>query len=405
MDRQRIRLAVLGSTGSIGTQTLDVGLKLRDAGYDIEIVALAAGRNAPLLLEQINTFRPRIASVADKATADQIAGRTVDCEILFGERGLQEIVQRDDVDVVVNALVGAIGLPPTLQALRSGHRVALANKESLVIGGDWVRAELRGETERLLPVDSEHNAVWQCMRAGAADEIRRIVLTASGGSLRETPIELLASVTPEQALSHPNWSMGRRITVDSATMVNKAFEVVEAHHLFDLPYERIDVLIHPSSRMHALVEYVDGSWIAEMASADMRLPIQYSLTYPRRVDSGLSRLPMETVDTLRFHAVNRARYPAYVTVLEAAQLGGSSLAAINAADEVLVREFLARQISFADIADGLASILDSWLDLPEESKFPPITNHVGPLLETDRWARSLIDGWAASRPKRSASGT
>jgi len=398
MDRQRIRLAVLGSTGSIGTQTLDVVSRLRDIGYDIDVVALAAGHNAQRLLEQISLYRPRIVSVADEETSRPIRdGCPANVEVVFGESGLQTIVERDDIDVVLNALVGAIGLPPTLQALRSGHRVALANKESLVIGGDWVRAELRGDTNRLLPVDSEHNAVWQCMRAGAADEVRRIILTASGGSLRDTPIEALPSVTPEQALSHPNWEMGRRITIDSATMVNKGFEVIEAHHLFDLPYDRIDVLIHPSSTMHAMVEYVDGSWIAEMASADMRLPIQYALTHPHRVDSGLSRLPMQTVDTLRLHPVDESRYPAYVSVLNAAKQGGSSLAAMNAADEILVQRFLAGQIRLPDIGSGLAFVLDQWLDLPEAQKFPPITESATPLLTIDRWARSLIKAWTGSR--------
>ena len=398
MDRQRIRLAVLGSTGSIGTQTLDVVSRLRNAGYDIDVVALAAGHNAQRLLEQISLYRPRIVSVADEATSDLIrGGDSPPVDVVFGESGLQTIVTRDDIDIVLNALVGAIGLPPTLQALRSGHRVALANKESLVIGGDWVRAELHGEADRLLPVDSEHNAVWQCMRAGTAAEVRRIVLTASGGSLRDIPIDALASVTPDQALSHPNWEMGRRITIDSATMVNKGFEVIEAHHLFDLSYDRIDVLIHPSSTMHAMVEYVDGSWISEMASADMRLPIQYALTHPHRVDSGLSRLQMQAVDTLRLHPVDKTRYPAYVSVLEAAKHGGSSLAAINAADEILVQRFLDGLIRLPNIGEGLAFVLDQWLDLPEERKFPPITGSVAPLLAIDRWARSLINAWVDSR--------
>ncbi len=397
MDCEGMRLAVLGSTGSIGRQTLDVVVRLRDAGHDVEIVALAAGRNSDRLLAQIHAFRPRVVSVADEATADLIAGEVPDCEVVFGERGLQRIVERDDIDVVLNALVGAIGLSPTLQALRSGHRVALANKESLVIGGDWVRTELRGETDRLLPVDSEHNAVWQCMRAGTSDEVRRIVLTASGGSLRELPLEGLATVTPEQALAHPNWNMGRRITIDSATMVNKGFEVVEAHHLFNLPYDQIDVLLHPSSTMHAMVEYVDGSWIAEMASADMRLPIQYALTYPHRVDSGLNRLPMEELDTLRLHPVDEARYPAYVSVLKAAELGGSALAAVNAADEVLVQQFLTGAIAFPDISHGLELVVEKWRGLRPEQQFPPITTGVAPLLEIDRWARRFILDWIDAR--------
>ncbi|MBN1858494.1 1-deoxy-D-xylulose-5-phosphate reductoisomerase [Candidatus Bipolaricaulota bacterium] len=397
MDREGTRLAVLGSTGSIGTQTLDVVLRLRDAGYDIEVVALAAGRNSKRLLEQITVFRPRVVSVADEQTADLIRSTVTACEVVFGEGGLRKIVERDDIDMVLNALVGAIGLLPTLQALRSGHRVALANKESLVIGGDWVRAELGSETDRLLPVDSEHNAVWQCMRAGTADEVRRIVLTASGGSLRDTPLEELVGVTPERALAHPNWDMGRRITMDSATMVNKGFEVVEAHHLFNLPYDRIDVLLHPSSTIHAMVEYVDGSWIAEMASADMRLPIQYALTHPHRVDSGLSRLSMENLDKLRLQPVDEARYPAYALVLRAAKLGGTALAAVNAADEVLVQQFLARVIGFPDISRGLEFVVEKWLCLPREQKFPPITTCVAPLIEVDQWARSLILDWTASQ--------
>jgi 1-deoxy-D-xylulose-5-phosphate reductoisomerase len=269
-----------------------------------------------------------------------------------------------EVDLVVNALVGSIGLPPTLAALSLGRTVALANKESLVIGGELVNTLLQKHRGTLLPIDSEHNALFQCLRGGKLSEVKRVLITASGGPFLRTPLVKLPRVRPEEALAHPNWAMGSRITIDSATMVNKGFEIIEAHYLFSLPYERIEAIIHPGSMIHSLVEYQDGSILAELAASDMRIPIQY----------------------MRFEPLDPDRYPAFSTVLAAAREGGTALAAINAADEILVERFLAGEIPFTGIASGLREILVRWR--PVEAQYEEGTVTLRSLLAVDQWARA-----------------
>ena len=291
-----------------------------------------------------------------------------------------------EVDLVVNALVGSIGLPPTLAALSLGRTVALANKESLVIGGELVNALLQKHRGTLLPIDSEHNALFQCLRGGKLSEVKRVLITASGGPFLRTPLAKLPRVRPEEALSHPNWAMGSRITIDSATMVNKGFEIIEAHYLFSLPYERIEAIIHPGSMIHSLVEYQDGSILAELAASDMRIPIQYVLTYPERIETGLPRLDLSAIATMRFEPLDPDRYPAFVTVLAAAREGGTALAAINAADEILVERFLAGEIPFTGIASGLREILVRWR--PVEAQYEEGTVTLRSLLAVDQWARA-----------------
>ena len=377
------RIVLLGSTGSIGRQTLDVVDRLRLTGHDIEVVGLSAGQNVELLAEQIESHAPHSVSVVEQDAARELQRRFPDLRVHHGDEGLCRIAGLDEADTIVNALVGAVGLAPTLEGLQRGRTVALANKESLVVGGELVRHVLAEHGGRLFPLDSEHSGLLQCLEAGRSDDVARVILTASGGPFLRTESDALADVTPADALAHPNWSMGSRITVDSATMVNKSFEVIEAHHLFDLAYERIDVLVHPESIVHALVEYGDGSVIAQLATHDMRIPIQYALTYPERRFTGLPRLALgEETRALHFEPLDSDRFPAFAVILSAARDGGSAPAAVNAADEVLVARFLRGEIPFTGIAAGLSAILDRW---QSESRDGPIS--LDALLEVDRWAR------------------
>ncbi|MEA3356234.1 MAG: 1-deoxy-D-xylulose-5-phosphate reductoisomerase [Candidatus Bipolaricaulota bacterium] len=379
MPAARKNLVILGSTGSIGRQTVDVIKRLSSRGYSFVVRGLAAGKNLELLSKQIEQLRPVAVCAGTDSGAKYLRDRFPKLQVSSGEQGLRELAALEGTDVIVNALVGARGLPPTLEGLRHGCTVALANKESLVIGGELVLEALQEYGGKILPIDSEHNAVFQCLRAGGTAEVERIILTASGGPFLNTPIEKLGDVRPEQALRHPNWRMGQRITIDSATMVNKGFEVIEAHYLFSLPYERIDVLIHPGSIIHSLVEYRDGSILAELASPDMRIPIQYALTHPKRIKSGLEHLDLGQVAKLEFAPLKQDKFPAFPIVLEAARRGGTAPAVINAADEVLVGRFLNGELKFTDIACGLRTILaDHSIEKADLKN----------ILEADRWARA-----------------
>ncbi len=375
------RVIILGSTGSIGTQTIDVITRLNRIGYDFEIVGLGAGHNIERLSQQVAAVRPRVVCVAEESGRDELARRFPDLEIVVGEDGLLVLVRTDDVDIVVNALVGAIGLPPTLVALEQGRTVALANKESLVVGGELVKTVLADHGGTIVPIDSEHSALLQALSAGKREEVRRLVITASGGPFLRTPLVELDRVRPEDALHHPNWNMGTRITIDSATMVNKAFEVIEAHYLFGIPYDHIEPVIHPASVVHSLVEYRDGSVIAQLAPPDMRIPIQYALVYPHRPDTELPRLDLTAVGPLTFAPLDHARYPAFDAVLFAAERGGTAPAVANAADEVLVTRFLAGEIPFTAIARGIAAALAGWTD------DAPLT--LAAVRAADRWARTV----------------
>jgi 1-deoxy-D-xylulose-5-phosphate reductoisomerase len=379
------RVVVLGATGSIGVQTLDVIERLTAAGHPFRVVGLSAGHNIDRLASQVERFAPRAICVADPEAAAALRGRFPDIEVLSGSEGLDSLAGLDGVDVVVNALVGAAGLAPSLTALSKGRTLTLANKESLVVGGELVTDLLETGAGALVPIDSEHSALFQCLRAGSPSEVRRLVITASGGPFLRRSIQSLARVRAEEALAHPNWTMGRRITIDSATMVNKGFEVIEAHHLFRIPYEQIEAVIHPGSVIHSLVEYHDGSVLAQLAAPDMRLAIQYALTHPNRIDTALPRLDLTAQEPLRFEPLELNRYPAFGTVLEAARAGGTAPAAVNAADEVLVRRFLAEEIPFTGIAAGLEAILSRWRD---EKKGLGREMTLEELLSIDGWARS-----------------
>ena len=348
-------VAVLGSTGSIGRQALEV---LDGLGAEYRVLALAAGRDSDVFATQLAAHPDARAWCADGRTA-QAAGR-------WAEGGLEELATLDAVDLVVVATTGMAALPAVLAALRAGRRVALANKETLVTGGHLVTSlldELDGDPLDLLrPIDSEHSAIWQCLVGERLDEVARLVLTASGGPFRGRPPGTLGGVTADEALAHPTWRMGPKITIDSATLVNKAFEVIEAKWLYRLPYSKIEAVIHPQSVVHSLVEFVDGSFKAQLGLPDMRLPIQYAVTYPARLPSPARRSSPDAWETLTFAPLPLAAYPAYDAVRSAADAGGNRGTILNAADEVAVAAFLDGRIDFPSIAVTIASAVDRWGD-------------------------------------------
>jgi 1-deoxy-D-xylulose-5-phosphate reductoisomerase len=354
-------ISILGSTGSIGRQCLNV---IESLGDRLQVVALAAGTNLVELVGQIGRHHPKLVSVADAAHATELATRLRDAgvspmpEIEWGAAGNKGVATFPEAQVVVSAAVGVVGLEATYAAVVAGKQVALSNKEVLVAAGELVMAAARRVGVELLPVDSEHNAVHQCLRAGAHSEVRRLILTASGGPFRKTPLTQIAQATPEQALAHPNWKMGRRITIDSATLVNKGFEVIEARWLFDIPLEKIDVVIHPQSTIHSMVEFVDSSVLAQLGPTDMRVPIQYALTYPERLESNDVRLDWKSLKRLDFGKVSARRFPCLKLAREASRRGGVLPAAFNAADEIAVAAFLARQLDFGGIAQVIERVLD-----------------------------------------------
>jgi 1-deoxy-D-xylulose-5-phosphate reductoisomerase len=354
------KISVLGSTGSIGRQTLAVVESMPDR---FVVSALAAGNNLQELSEQISRHHPELVSVAtpdlatDLASRLRSAGMTKLPEIQHGGAGLNAVATHPDATTVVSAAVGVVGLEATYAAIKAGKQVALSNKEVLVAAGEIVMAAARLANVELLPVDSEHNAIHQCLRAGKQKEVKRLILTASGGPFRKTPLAEMARATPEQALAHPNWRMGRRITIDSATLVNKGFEVIEARWLFDMRPDQIDVVVHPQSTIHSMVEFVDGSILAQLGPTDMRMPIQYALTYPERAASNEVALDWTKLRRLDFQKVSARRFPCLRLAREALRKEGAYPCAFNAADEVAVEAFLDRRLSFAGIAEVIERVL------------------------------------------------
>lgn len=349
------KIAVLGSTGSIGTQTLDVISREPEA---YEVTGLAAGTNVDLLAEQAASFRPKVVSVASKEGADRIRDRLPPgTRLVYGEEGLIEVAAGAGADFVVCALVGSLGLTSTLAAIEAGADIGLANKETLVAAGAIVTARAAAKGVRLLPVDSEHSALFQCLNGENRKAVKRLILTASGGSFRDRSREELTAVTVEDALKHPNWSMGAKITIDSATMANKGLEVIEAHWLFGVPYEQIDVMIHPESVVHSMVEFEDTSVIAQLGNPDMRVPIQYALTYPERKPTPASPLDLLARGALHFKPMDFDRYPCLRLAYEAGRAGGTAPAVFNAANEAAVARFLRKDIPFLAIEDIVGEVL------------------------------------------------
>jgi len=354
------QLSILGSTGSIGRQCLSVVEALPER---FAIAALAAGGNLEELTGQIERHRPELVSVGDEKKADELAsalrakGVSPLPAIHHGREGMLAVGTYSKADIVVSAAVGVVGLEATYEAVKLGKTVALSNKEVLVAAGELVMAAAKKAGRELLPVDSEHNAVHQCLRGGTHGEVRRLVLTASGGPFRKTPLADLESMSPEQALAHPNWKMGNRITIDSATMMNKGFEVIEARWLFGVRPDQIDVVIHPQSTIHSMVEFVDGSILAQLGPTDMRMPIQYALTYPERVASNQVALDWRSLRRLDFAKVSTRRFPCLRLAREAMKKGGALPCALNAADEAAVAAFLERRLPFPGIAEVIESVL------------------------------------------------
>lgn len=343
------KITILGSTGSIGTQTLDVARKNKDK---FEIVAISANSSVELLLEQILEFCPKYVAVYDEKSANRLKEMipdNIDVEVLSGMKGLVKICELDEIDVVLTAVVGMIGLIPTMAAIRAKKNIALANKETLVTAGELVMREARKNNVEILPVDSEHSAIFQCLNGENKKEIEKIILTASGGPFRGKKKEELINVKKEQALKHPNWDMGRKISIDSSTLMNKGLEVIEAKWLFGVEAEDIEVVVHPQSIVHSMVSFRDSSVMAQLGCPDMRLPIQYALTYPDRLETNFERLDFMKASTLTFEEPDMETFPCLRLAFEALKMGGTYCAALNSANEVLVNEFLNDKIEFYDI--------------------------------------------------------
>jgi 1-deoxy-D-xylulose-5-phosphate reductoisomerase len=374
-----IRVAILGSTGSVGRQTLDV---IRSLPGRFNVVALAAGNNVTQLEQQTHEFRPRM--IYSEREREYVESRLADGSISAKWATMEEMASHRDVDLLVVATSGAAGLAPSLVAARAGKKIAIANKEVLVMAGHILTAEARRSGAELRPVDSEHSAIWQCLWGESPESVERLVITASGGAFRDLPQEELERVTAEQALRHPNWQMGKKITVDCATLLNKGLECIEARWLFDVPLDRIEVVLHRESVVHSLVEFRDGSVKAQLGVPDMRLPIQCALTYPERVaETTVPRLDLKSIGTLNFGIPNHARFPCLSLALEAGRRGGTAPAVLAAADEVAVNNFLAGYIRFPEIAH----VIERTLDEHEVIGNPSLEQ----VLEADAWARAYAD--------------
>jgi 1-deoxy-D-xylulose-5-phosphate reductoisomerase len=381
------KLVILGSTGSIGTQALDVVRRHPDR---FEVVGLAAAQSHELLVGQIREFVPPVVAVSDEAAAEDLKTALAgfrDVDIVAGQDAAEGLARDAEADMVLNAMVGAVGLGPTLATLQSGKMLALANKESLIVGGELVMDLVKGEPDRLIPVDSEHAALAQCLRGERREDLRRVIITASGGPFRGWSREDLARASVKEALAHPTWNMGPKITIDSATLMNKGFEVIEAHYLFGLEYEQIDVVVHPQSVVHAMAEFADGSTMAQLSTPDMGLPIQLALGYPYRLDRGVAPLDLAALGRMTFGVVDREAFPALDLAYRAGRLGATYPAVMNAANEVAVHAFLEGRITLPRIPEVAAAVLDDHQPAPVVS--------VVTLDRADAWARdratALID--------------
>ena len=373
------KIAILGSTGSIGKNVLRVAAQFPE---HFQVLGLTAGWNIGLLKEQVLAFSPSLVSVADEQGAVELAGMlptSYKGNIVWSRQGNEQVAALAEADMVVSSIVGAAGLLPTLAAIRAGKDIALANKETLVMAGRLIMDEVRKYKVQLLPIDSEHSAIFQALEAGRKKDVARIILTASGGPFLNLDAEKLWQVTPQQALNHPNWAMGKKISIDSATLINKGLEVIEARWLFNVELAKIEVLVHPQSIVHSLVEFVDGSVVAQLGIPDMRVPISYALSYPERLQTGLPRLNLTEYRDLSFLKPDNARFPALQTAYEACRMGGCKPAVLNGANEVAVAAFLEGKIKFPQIASVVAKTLEN-TEFLDDVDFDTV-------LEADRLAR------------------
>ena len=396
------RISILGSTGSIGRSTLSV---VESYPERFQIVALAAGRNLDAAFEQAQHWKPRLVSVAAEADSEILRARlkaagVSGVEVVHGPAGTVEVATHPEADFVVSAIVGVAGLEATYEAVRAGKTVGLANKECLVAAGELITAEARRQGKPLLPIDSEHNAIHQCLRGGRINEVQQIWLTASGGPFLHTPKSQFSSITVEQALNHPTWKMGRRITIDSATLMNKGFEVIEACRLFKLPPSRVQVIVHPQSTIHSMVEFVDGSILAQFSVTDMRLPILYALTYPERIASDM-RFPVMDLRHLEFEPPDVGKFPCLGLAYEAAEAGGAKTVALNAADEIAVGAFLDGSIRFTEIP----AIIKMVLSETKVGKLESIREVLAADAEARRIAQEKVEQLGYAAPSPSASST
>ncbi|GAB4159876.1 MAG: 1-deoxy-D-xylulose-5-phosphate reductoisomerase [Cyanobacteria bacterium J069] len=378
-------ITLLGSTGSIGTQTLDIVSQYPD---QFRIVGLAAGRNVNLLAQQIRQFQPQIAAICDPALLPQVKEAIADlsCQpiLLAGDEGIVEVARYGDAEAVVTGIVGCAGLLPTIAAIAAGKDIALANKETLIAGGPVVLPLVKQHGVKLLPADSEHSAIFQCLQGVPAGGLRRILLTASGGAFRDLPVEKLATVKVADALKHPNWTMGRKITIDSATLMNKGLEVIEAHFLFGLDYDHIEIVIHPQSIIHSLIELEDTSVLAQLGLPDMRLPLLYALSYPARISTNWERLDLVKCGDLTFRAPDHQKYPCMGLAYAAGRAGGSMPAVLNAANEQAVDLFLKEKIQFLDIPRLIEQACDRH---HSQNQSQPTLDDI---LTADQWARQEV---------------
>ena len=387
------KIAILGSTGSIGTSTLAVAEQFPDR---FKVVAIAGGNNSKLLESQIRKFKPSLAAIADAKAAESLRKKCNDMpvRIVSGVEGMIEVATAEDADITVSAIVGTAGLVPTIAAIQAGKDIALANKEVLVTAGELVMAECRRWNVRLFPVDSEHSAIFQCLHSGQRGDVKRLILTASGGPFRNHSKGDLAKVRLAEALKHPNWSMGRKITIDSATLMNKGLEVIEAHWLFGMAPEQIKVLVHPQSIVHSLVEYRDGSVVAQLGMPDMKGPIAYALSYPERLPDVSPGLDLASIATLTFQEPDRDLFPCLGYAYDALKAGGSMPAVLSAANEVAVRYFLEEKIGFLDVPRVLKFVM--------EAHTPVTFRAVDEVLKADLWARREAEKIIADRGLRVA---
>jgi 1-deoxy-D-xylulose-5-phosphate reductoisomerase len=373
-------ISILGSTGSVGRSTLAVVDAFPE---ELRVVGLAAGANVELLAEQVARYRPELVSVKSVEDAARLRALIhAGVEIIPGIEGACAVASMASADAVIAAIVGAAGIPPVYEALRAGKRVGIANKEVLVAAGDVMTRAAREFGGEILPVDSEHNAVHQAIRCGLHSEVQRIILTASGGPFLQRDLATFGDISIEAALAHPTWRMGNKISIDSATMMNKGLEVIEAHHLFDVHVDRIDITIHPQSIVHSMVEYVDGSIIAQLSTTDMKFPIQYALLYPERVPAPFARLDLTKMRTLEFLSVDPHRFPAVELAYESSRAGGSMPAVLNAANEIAVERFLAGELPFMGIVDIVRRVLD------RHAGHVSAISSVEDALSWDAWARN-----------------
>lgn len=378
-------ITLLGSTGSIGTQTLDI---VAQYPGQFRIVGMAAGRNIELLSQQIRQFHPEIVAIADPNQLPDLKAAIADLDpqphLLAGEAGVVEVAAYGDAESVVTGIVGCAGLLPTIAAIKAGKDIALANKETLIAGGPVVLPLVEKHGVKLLPADSEHSAIFQCLQGVPEGGLRRIILTASGGAFRDWPVEKLPEVTVADALKHPNWSMGRKITVDSATLMNKGLEVIEAHYLFGMDYDHIDIVIHPQSIIHSLIELQDTSVLAQLGWPDMRLPLLYALSWPERVATDWEQLDLVKSGDLTFREPNHQKYPCMQLAYDVGRMGGSMPAVMNAANEQAVALFLEEKISFLDIPKVIETACDRFR--PQNTLQPSLED----ILAADQWARQEI---------------